>query len=303
MYPDPELVDEVAVEMGISSAFVEKDWYSVQTLQAIASLENNDFRTIFSGGTSLSKAYGLIQRFSEDLDFRCLALRSDTGAQMKKARRAYREDVFRAVDTVDALHLDKKRVLVASHYVKFDLAYPRNHDTNPALRPGLQIEFSFTQPRLEPEFRRVQSLVAQFSGEGSEVEIPCLSPVETAADKLSALTWRVLKRDRTASNDDPAMIRHLHDLAALISVVRGKQDLFVDTASSSFEEDQHTKRRDTQAPLRESLQAAVGKLESDRAYREEYTRFVDAMSYAGDDQQLSFDAALEALFEVKSWFA
>jgi hypothetical protein len=45
----------------------------------------------------------------------------------------------------------------------------------------------------------------------------CVDPVETAADKLSALAWRVCVRERGAPNDDPTIIRHLHDLAALES--------------------------------------------------------------------------------------
>jgi hypothetical protein len=39
--------------------------------------------------------------------------------------------------------------------------------------------------------------------------------VETAADKLSALAWRVCVRERGSKRDDPTIIRHLHDLAAL----------------------------------------------------------------------------------------
>ena len=35
------------------------------------------------------------------------------------------------------------------------------------------------------------------------------------ADKLSALAWRVCTRQRGAANDDPTIVRHLHDLAAL----------------------------------------------------------------------------------------
>lgn len=33
MSPDSEIVEEIAAELGISSAFVEKDWYSVQALK------------------------------------------------------------------------------------------------------------------------------------------------------------------------------------------------------------------------------------------------------------------------------
>ncbi len=36
-----------------------------------------------------------------------------------------------------------------------------------------------------------------------------------AADKLSALTWRMLLRDRSHENDDPTIVRHLHDLTML----------------------------------------------------------------------------------------
>ena len=43
--------------------------------------------------------------------------------------------------------------------------------------------------------------------------------METAADKLSALTWRVLTRQRGAIGEDATLIRHLHDLAALKSAV------------------------------------------------------------------------------------
>src|SRR5690242_21934483 len=39
--------------------------------------------------------------------------------------------------------------------------------------------------------------------------------LETAADKLSALAWRVCARDRARPGDDPTIIRHLPDLAAL----------------------------------------------------------------------------------------
>tara|TARA_R110002072_G_scaffold47597_1_gene130730 strand:- start:830 stop:1057 length:228 start_codon:yes stop_codon:yes gene_type:complete len=65
----------------------------------------------------------------------------------------------------------------------------------------------------------------------------CLSAVETGADKLSALTWRVLKRDRSDESDDPTMVRHLHDLSALKSILEAEKELFVQTASEAFEED------------------------------------------------------------------
>ena len=110
MFPDPDVIEDIAAEMGISSAFVEKDWYAVQALKALAEHESDGFQAIFSGGTSLSKGYGLIQRFSEDLDFRCLALQSGSAGQMRKLRRAYREGILGAVESVDVVVLDRDQV-------------------------------------------------------------------------------------------------------------------------------------------------------------------------------------------------
>ena len=66
---DAKIVDEIAAELGIDPAFVEKDWYSVQVLKTVAEHQSKTVETLFAGGTCLSKGHGLIQRFSEDLDF------------------------------------------------------------------------------------------------------------------------------------------------------------------------------------------------------------------------------------------
>lgn len=299
---DPDVVNDIAAELGISPAFVEKDWHSVRALKAIAELRSDSFQTLFSGGTSLSKAYDLIQRFSEDLDFRCLPLVTGSQGQMRKFRSEYRDSVLAAVEAVGHLTLDRAQVAAASNYIKFELGYPQQYQGHSALRPGLQIEFSFTQPRLEPEQRQVQSLVSRFTGGAPEVSVLCLSPIETASDKLSALTWRVIKRDREAKDDDPAMIRHLHDLSALFAVARQQKELFLATANASFEEDMRSGRRSMAAGFEESIQAAINLLRSDREYAEEYRRFVDAMSYASDDSNIDFASAMENLKEIAGWF-
>jgi len=46
---------------------IEKDWWVVQTLRLISQM-NIAEHLVFKGGTSLSKAWGAIDRFSEDID-------------------------------------------------------------------------------------------------------------------------------------------------------------------------------------------------------------------------------------------
>lgn len=51
-------------EFDINPVFLEKDWYTQHVLGVISKFESDEFEPIFAGGTSLSKGYGLIQRFS-----------------------------------------------------------------------------------------------------------------------------------------------------------------------------------------------------------------------------------------------
>lgn len=51
---------------GLTPAFIEKDYYVTEALRLIARSQGP--KAIFKGGTSLSKGWNLIQRFSEDVD-------------------------------------------------------------------------------------------------------------------------------------------------------------------------------------------------------------------------------------------
>lgn len=296
---DPELVNEIAIELGVAPAFVEKDWYAVQVLQCIANLEDSAVTTIFSGGTSLSKGHGLLKRFSEDLDFRA---KYNTDTQNKSTRRAFRKKITSAIEDIEDISTNQNKLDAGSNYFKFPLEYPHNFEESPALRPELKIEFSFTQPRLTPETQPISSFITEFNGEPPELEILCLSPVEIAADKLSALTWRVLKRDRKSAKDDPALVRHLHDLCALKVVVDKNTSEFIETSNLTFEEDQERSARATNMDLKKSIGQAGKILKEDLEYQGEYTRFVDAMSYASDDENIDFSKALKCFEEFFDYF-
>lgn len=58
---------QIGIKLNIHPAAVEKDWWVVQTLAMIQKLEVAP-HIVFKGGTSLSKAWNIIERFSEDID-------------------------------------------------------------------------------------------------------------------------------------------------------------------------------------------------------------------------------------------
>lgn len=57
----------ISTQTGMPAFAVEKDWWVTQTLAIIFQTEIAS-HLVFKGGTSLSKAWKLIQRFSEDID-------------------------------------------------------------------------------------------------------------------------------------------------------------------------------------------------------------------------------------------
>lgn len=296
------IINDIAAELGVSAAFVEKDWHAVQVLKTIAEHRSEQIETLFAGGTSLSKGYGLIQRFSEDLDFRCRYLYEGSNNQKKTIRRTYRTSIVNSVQSLDNVSLDTSKIAIASNYIKFPLGYHHQSEAHASLRPHLEVEFSFTQPRLTPQLKPIQSLIAEFTDSPPETEILCLSPIETGSDKLSALTWRVLKRDRSNPFDDPTIIRHLHDLCALTPLIEQDKSLFIKTTQTAFGEDQATGNRRTKMAIYPSFTSALAVLHKDTVYRLEYQQFVAAMSYADDDDVINFDQALASLETLISLF-
>jgi predicted nucleotidyltransferase component of viral defense system len=63
------LFGETAAARGLADTIVEKDFWVCWTLKRLFRLQHEDAPTlVFKGGTSLSKAFGAIRRFSEDID-------------------------------------------------------------------------------------------------------------------------------------------------------------------------------------------------------------------------------------------
>ena len=290
-----EIIDNISAQLGVDAAFIEKDQFAMQLIADLAKINHPKIQLVFSGGTSLSKGHGLIQRFSEDLDFKI----SLKGEVTRKERRDFREQVIQTIGGNEQLNVDTENVKSgnSSRFFKMQVFYPQALPQSNALRNHIQLEVTFEEPTLPPENRPLKSFVAQAKGEEPEVQsIPCISPVETAADKLSALTWRVLDRDRTQPNDDATLVRHLHDLAALTKTVKASNQ-FEELALNSIEKDinrSKTINSENFSPI-ERLESMLQILQSDSLYKDEFTQFVVDLSYADEEDRPTFENSLNAL--------
>ncbi len=67
---DQPLVEAVAQRLSTAPGLIEKDWHVTRAIGVLAAFDHDAPIIAFGGGTSLSKGWGLIKRFSEDIDFK-----------------------------------------------------------------------------------------------------------------------------------------------------------------------------------------------------------------------------------------
>ena len=291
---DRRLVEDIASRLDADAGLVEKDWYVVRAISMLAAFDHGTVKPAFSGGTSLSKGWGLIKRFSEDIDFKVAIPPAASRSKDRNLRRAYRERILIALQAADfelsgnVLKADEDRFFSAN------FAYPSEFGAGQGLRPHLRVEMTMQASMLAPVERPIRSLIAELQQQPPEVAaFACVDAVETAADKLSALAWRVCARERGEENDDPTIIRHLHDLAALETHVAGSP-AFARLVQQAALAD--TGRRGGRAPAAaaERFAMMLDRLQREKFWADEYDEFVRQVSFARADEVIGFENALAA---------
>jgi predicted nucleotidyltransferase component of viral defense system len=292
--PDKNLIERIAGALGTRPGLIEKDWHVVRALGVLSMMEHQDIRPVFSGGTSLAKGWDLIKRFSEDIDFKVAMPPTKTKADGRRLRSSYREEVLALLTSNDFDLAEDPLVGNESQFFSVGLAYPSRFEAGQGLRPHIRVEMSFHAPALMPIDRPISSIIALAGKQPPEVaSFPCVDPVETAADKLSTLAWRVCAREKGSANDDPTIIRHLHDLAALESHIKGESE-FPALARQTVEDDSGRGGEGVPASARERFSVMLERLGSDRLWEREYEAFVLQVSFARAGEEISFTEAFAA---------
>lgn len=285
-----------------STALVEKDWYVTRAIAALAALDAAPFRLVFAGGTCLARAYKLVRRMSEDVDFKVVPIDAAPIGRsvLRRQLASLREKVTTAVATAGfAVDPAKVKSLNENHYIVYQLPYePTGSGGEGILRPTLQIELTYAYLRQPSVALPVRSFVAEAFGRPTEVTmIDCVSLAQTAAEKFIALTRRTAAELADVSRDaDPMLVRHLYDLHAL----RDHVDLVATAALAHSIAIEDAKAFKNQYPaylgdIVGETHKAIDAIRSDEAFRQRYERFIDAMVY-GD--RASFDAVVTTIAEL-----
>lgn len=290
---DPALIERIAGALGMDESLVEKDWHAIRALAAISSVRVAGAAPVFSGGTSLSKGWNPIKRFSEDIDFKVIAAKTASTAQARELYRDYRAAVLNALADACFVIQGTPHVGNSGRFFAATFSYEAHFPIDPALRRQLKVEMSFVDPALPAISRSLRSLIAEAQSAEPEIAgFQCVDPVETAADKLSALSWRAHVRDRQDPKDDPTVVRHLHDLAALETLASGDHR-FASLVRTTIEGDAG-RAKSQDADWTTMLLDMPERLAGDTEWRLEYERLVEAVSFARNDERIGFDAALDS---------
>lgn len=223
---------EVARLKNLHISSIEKDWWIVQTLSVIFSMEYAN-ALIFKGGTSLSKGWNLIQRFSEDIDLALdrafLGLKGElTKGDIRKLRRKS----YQFITKVFTEELKKKFTVLGFENVTVKYREVENHDQDPLIieinYPALTNKNSYLNPAVlvevgsrslkEPYTQRsfgtiVSEVFADRPFADKAITIPVANPERTFLEKIFLLHEEFQKPQDKIRIE--RLSRHLYDIEKL----------------------------------------------------------------------------------------
>lgn len=121
---------------------VEKDYHVVRALQALSEVEHAGARLVFGGGTSLCRAYRLIERMSEDIDLRVASDQPLTDGGRRKFRAAVSKSLIAAGFEFDPENRDHLAVHDSGRTLVYHLPYVQGTTSVASLRAGVKVEIS-----------------------------------------------------------------------------------------------------------------------------------------------------------------
>lgn len=287
-----DIINDISQQTQIHPAYLEKDWYLVLTLNMLLSTNTDDLKLIFAGGTSLSKGYGIISRFSEDIDFMVYGAENLN----RRQRSNYRKDIIAQIDQNDLFSVVPDTIFAKdeNRFFNFFINYPKYYDSTQNLRDGIKVEVTVKPTYLEPITCEIKTFIGEYLPEAPIATIPCVSPVETAANKLCGLMWRLeieyKKFLETGIFSDRNLMRHLHDLSALHDIIKDSED-FVPLVETIYQIDCKRGNRERKLTFHEFVEQTFDIINTNTVYQEYYNKFVETMYY-GNKKPITFSKAI-----------
>ena len=224
-----DLFRESAAQLKMHPAAVEKDFWVCWALRRIFADEFFRTKLLFKGGTSLSKCYGLIERFSEDidliLDWTCI-----TDQDPYESRSNTQQDKFNKRMEADAIVYVASALLrrLMSVFDGYELAlkpdqpksvllyYPKIFNSD-YIKPAIELEFGPMSAMVPKRDYVVTPYCTELTPEriGSlEVQVSAIQAIKTFWDKVTILHCEAHRPKEKPQ--PPRYSRHYYDLYKML---------------------------------------------------------------------------------------
>lgn len=274
-----EIIETVARESKRAELMVEKD--TVQSM-FLLELSKIDLPFVFKGGTSLSKAYNLIDRFSEDID---LSMNRKLTEAEKRASKAYIVEIAKLLD----LKLTNSDRIKSRHdYNMYVFSYDSLFSGKPV---EIIVETSYYQTVYPVERHEVGSFVGKFCQDnGILLPIPfeaasfimnVQSVDRTFIDKVFAIC------DYRIQNMQDRDSRHLYDICKLLPEI--KLDRKLDELIDIVRNDRMHSKNNPSAQLEYNIPEMLKEIITSRFYEADYRNVTQKLLY----EDISYDYAIE----------
>jgi hypothetical protein len=287
-----------------SIALVEKDLFVVRAIAALAAIAASPFQLVFGGGTALARAHKIVQRMSEDVDFKVVPLpaapvsRSGIRRHLGQLHKRVTEAFLGAGFAFDPRDKSVSWAMDSNRYGVWQLPYTSDNGAGEGLRPIIKVELNNTLMRRPTIVLPVSSFVSESTNHPPEAPaITCVSIVETAAEKLISITRRTAMELAGLSRDpDPTLVRHIYDLHMMRTLIDPAEVAALACAIAKADGEEFRNQYPAYAsdPVAET-RLALEALHTDPMHQQRYNDFISAMVYG---EKIEFASALATVTEL-----
>lgn len=296
----PELIRIVGQDKVIDPALVEKDYW---IMHCLFGLQQAGMAFELKGGTSLSKGYGIIHRFSEDIDIRIepptemkvpIGRNQDKPAQCQQRKEFY--DWLTKEINIEGIYDKQRDTLFDDKKYRsggIRLFYKALSTPLKGLKTGILLEVGFDD--VTPNIpKNISSWAYEYASkkvlilDNRAKNVPCYHPGYTLVEKLQTLSTKFRKQQQKNTFSENFM-RHYYDAYCLL------QDPLVQSFIGTQEYQEHKKKRFRQEdnPIIEENEAfllhdPLTRMEYQKAYKNSHSLY-----YEG---QPSFDEIMGLIY-------
>ena len=231
----------------LPESMLEKDVLVADVVERICELGKEDgVKLVFCGGTSLSQAYQMIDRMSEDADFRII-LPEDVKShnQQRGILSQIKKDLVRALEEMGHPLEGELKAGNANAYIMGNFLYDSRFPIHYSLRPHIKIEITAFEPISNIHDLPLRTILDRIAGSpynkvGRNVSV--VSVEDTLADKVVSYLRRSAadRSENVKGKRDDRLVRHLYDVHKIVSVSPETRDQALSLFVHTMERDRET---------------------------------------------------------------